>query len=460
MSQFGKEAEDRLIGWMRQVQGLVSGGEHPTQAIIKVARDNQVDADVLPLMVQAHNTGRQAYQRDKCGADGQGILCKLADFPIAAIEEVREALYPEKVASPVTVFDPNIVSAEYASPPKPFQHDVVAAREKVASANVRMPEPPKELKGQDPQIKMAKVFSEKEQITKTAAFWWEVARGARNDFLLALGNLGEYFKQAEYARLPLQEVGFNANALFGPAALDALSYVANRNGVPVPDFSKAPKVARPVQHDERGRVIGKPYRLIKDALDSAAGAIEMTKQAQEIEKECAVEMEKLMRPFAPAPVPTPTRVLGSPGPQGEKRAFFGNILGGLVGGASAGGARGLFTPKPTSELIGDTELELSDPEHLDELRQIEAGAVLNDLLANDEVISGYDPDEVSEAYNEILATSPSLATQPLALRPMLRKRLSGGAMEPFEAQQAAELEKTIRQTNQGRRDEAGEPVLI
>jgi len=454
MSQFGKEAEDRLIGWMRQVQGLVSGGEHPTQAIIKVARDNQVDADMLPLMAQAYNTGRQAFQRDKCGAEGQGILCKLANFPIASIEDIREALYPEKVAAPVLVFDPNLVSPEYSVPPKPFQHDVVAAREKVASANVRMPEPPEDLKGQDPQIKMAAVFGQKDRIERRVKAAQQEQRQSRTSFLLALGQLGDYFKQAEYNRLPLQEVGFNANALFGPAALDALSYVANRNGSSVPDFSKAPKIARPVDPDQA------PYTLIKAAIHQCGEAIACAGRTEQIEKEAAEALEELMRPFAPAPEPTPTRVLDSPGTLEQKRAFFGNIIGGLVGGASAGGARGLFTPKPTTELIGDTELELNDPDHLDELRQIEAGAVLNDLLANDEVISGYDPDEVSEAYNEILATSPSLATQPLALRPMLRKRLSGGAMEPFEAQQAAELEKTIRQTNQGRRDDAGEPVLI
>ena len=455
MAQFGKQAEDQLIGWMRQVQGHVTGGAHPTEAIIKVAKDNQVPSDTLPLMVQAYNTGRQTFQRDKCGAKGEGILCKLADFPIASIEEVREALYPAKVAAAVTVSDPGVVSPQYSRPPTPFQHEVLAAREKVASASVRMSNPPEPLAGEDPDIKMARVFNTKERLDRRMKQAQQDSRCARNDFLLALGRLGDYFKQAEYSRLPLQEVGFNAIAMFGKAAGDALAYVADRNGVPTPDFTKAPKIARPVQQDAA------PYSLVKSAIVCCGTAITAAKQAQEAEKQATAEQEELMRPFAPALAPVPTSVLDSPDTWGSKQAA-GGLLGGLIGGSAAGASRGLFAPKPTSELIGDTELELSDPAHMDELKRIESKAVLNDLLANDEVVSGYDPNEVSEAYNEIIATSPSLATQPLALRPMLRKRLTAGTMEPFEAQQAAEMEKTIRQTEQGGKvnEQAGTPVLV
>lgn len=454
MSQFGKEAEDRLIGCMRQVQGLVSDGEDPTQAIVKVAKENQVHSDMLPLMVQAYNTGRQTFQRDKCGAEGKGILCKVADFPIARLEDVREALYPTKVAEVIFPTDPNVVSTDYSAPPRPFQQDVQAAREKVASAKVRMTEPPKPLEGQDPHIKMAKIYGRKDRAERRVKAAEQNQRIARERFLLAIGQVGEYFKQAEYARLPMHEVGYNARALYGEAALDTLRYAAARNRTPLPDFNKAPKIARPVDPSQA------PYTLIKLAIDRCQEAVEAAREAQRLTKEASAEVEDLFRPFCPKPVTPPTRVLDTPQSRAEKKAgLFGSLAAGLSGGTAASIGQSL-SAKPTTELVDDISLELNDPAHVDELRQIEARAVLNDMMANDEVVSGYDPDEVANAYNEIVATSPSLATQPLALRPLLRKRLSAGAMEPFEAQQAAEIEKTIRQTGRAREDELKSPILV
>jgi hypothetical protein len=103
---------------------------------------------------------------------------------------------------------------------------------------------------------------------------------------------------------------------------------------------------------------------------------------------------------------------------------------------------------------------LEDASHLDELRKIEAKTIANDLMARDEDISGYDPDQVAEAYNEVVKISPGLATQPAVLRPVLRRRLAQGVLEPFEVQQLVDMEKNRRQTQgKGVLDDNGSPVL-
>ena len=89
---------------------------------------------------------------------------------------------------------------------------------------------------------------------------------------------------------------------------------------------------------------------------------------------------------------------------------------------------------------------LGDPDHENEIRRIQAQTMLSGMMANDDVISGHDPDEVLEAYNEVSRLSPRSATQPALVRPWLRKRLSQGAVEPFEAAEMANVEKTITQT--------------
>ena len=90
--------------------------------------------------------------------------------------------------------------------------------------------------------------------------------------------------------------------------------------------------------------------------------------------------------------------------------------------------------------------EMADPDHENAIRRIRAQTMLSDLMSNDEVISGYDPNEVLDAYNEVSQLSPMSATQPALVRPWLRKRLSQGAVEPFEAAEMANVEKTLSQT--------------
>jgi hypothetical protein len=63
----------------------------------------------------------------------------------------------------------------------------------------------------------------------------------------------------------------------------------------------------------------------------------------------------------------------------------------------------------------------------------------------DDPVSGHDPDQVLNAYNEIAQLAPHLAEQPAALRPALARRLQGG-VQPFETKELADTEKSIVQS--------------
>lgn len=89
--------------------------------------------------------------------------------------------------------------------------------------------------------------------------------------------------------------------------------------------------------------------------------------------------------------------------------------------------------------------EYVDPVHDAEMARIRSQAMLNDFLANDPVISTYDPDEVLEAYNQVSQMVPRSALQPAVMRGQLRKLLQQqDAMEPFEANQLVEVEKGLK----------------
>jgi hypothetical protein len=75
--------------------------------------------------------------------------------------------------------------------------------------------------------------------------------------------------------------------------------------------------------------------------------------------------------------------------------------------------------------------------------------MIQDFMLNDEVISGYDPDEVISAYNEISELSPRSSVQPAIIRPLLRKHLTQGAIEPFEAAEMADIETKLMKNQSG-----------
>ena len=70
---------------------------------------------------------------------------------------------------------------------------------------------------------------------------------------------------------------------------------------------------------------------------------------------------------------------------------------------------------------------LMDPSHDSEIRNIQSEALLNDLLANDDVIKGYDPEEAVDAFNEVSQLAPHAVNTKVIMRDLMRKRLAGGA---------------------------------
>lgn len=441
MAQFGKEAEEKLLNCVRDVQSYIVNGDSPDESIIKVARAQQIHPDMLPLLVQAVNVGRQSYQREKCS--GQGVLCQLAEFPLARIETVKSALYPAKPTLPSAVLKSSAVSSDYARAPQVVKAYQKAATEKLASTKLpasyfAQPEP--SYRG-DPKTKVVRMQSAKQKIARELDEAATAEIAARDHFYRSLSRVSNYFKQAGDYRLPLAEVEWNAVQMYGPLATDIFNCVAASTRLKEARASGPPRIARPVSPSDE------PYRSIQLAIDAAEKYADARRHVSHMEDAATEKIAQVMRPFA-GHFPTPSmNVLGRPGQDFSGVSKAASLLTPVLSDLGAGFAASA-RPKPTLDLLSDMGMELDDPQHDDELKGIEAKAMLNDLLANDEVIAGFDPQEVSEAYNEITQLSPSSATQPALMRPLLRKRLTAGSVEPFEAQQLADIEKTVRQTNQ------------
>jgi hypothetical protein len=116
------------------------------------------------------------------------------------------------------------------------------------------------------------------------------------------------------------------------------------------------------------------------------------------------------------------------------------FIGGLLGAKSLGDMTGMS--KDHSKDVQDQYKKLTmDPTHENALRSIRSKGVLHDMILNDPVVSGYDPQDVAMAFNEIAELAPSLVDAPGVLRPLLRKRLEAGQLADFDVKQILEMDK-------------------
>jgi len=124
---------------------------------------------------------------------------------------------------------------------------------------------------------------------------------------------------------------------------------------------------------------------------------------------------------------------------------LGALAGPTVGGLVGSGLGKAIGPDSDTKLREEAVSELFDPEHEAELTKIKTQAMMSDFMSNDPVISTYDPDGVSDAYNQIVQMAPRAAAQPAVMRGLIRKMLQQqDALEPFEADQVMKIEKTMK----------------
>jgi hypothetical protein len=115
-------------------------------------------------------------------------------------------------------------------------------------------------------------------------------------------------------------------------------------------------------------------------------------------------------------------------------------VGEAMGASSAADLTGMG-PVDTKKEMKKQYDKLYDPEHESAVKSIRAKGVLHDLILNDPVISGYDPQDVAMAFNDISELSPALIDAPGMLRAVLRKRLEAGGLADFDVKQLLDMEK-------------------
>jgi hypothetical protein len=261
-----------------------------------------------------------------------------------------------------------------------------------------------------------------------------------------IAELENYFRKFAYDRLPLAQVEHAAAVYYGKPGRMLMQHVAE----------KFPSEKRASAHAKSWTGFQQPADRTKAPYTLIDAAIKLAKDLHAASVNLTAAEEKLASAkdgVAPFSQPRYENANGSQliltpsliPDTGVKQA---DATSGLASGLGFGMARGLadYANKGQDKRVQSQIEELDSPEHLNELRKIKAQTVLTQLMSDPEnPLSGYDPEEVLSAYNEMVQLSPRLADQPAAIGPLLNKRLVGNT-EPFEVGETLKLEEGLKKT--------------
>ncbi len=443
MPKLPAATEQKLLTVIEKTAALVADeGLSPNEAIIKTAGEHQLRPSEISLVVHAYNTGRTGRQQH----DGGDPFEKSAEFELADTESILERIYPSTVKTAAAIAQDTAVAAEYLFGPVPmlerkrWQEKRADNTDWTTFNGIKITPPPPLPRDNTHRIRVAMGDAGRQKTAFEESR--RVASHAYDTLARRFNELTEYFRQPN--AYPLAAVKEAAVLLHGRSAAvlcDQLAAVA-------PHIVKL-ATTRATVHDLDGTAT--PFDLIAATL-AAAGDYN-TKQAafEAATQTYESEVGRTAVPFVDRSASL--SILDPSFDAHHKQAFDINDPLRMLGTYSLASR----TLQPlTDKLKGPDDsfrlnkavTQLNDPAHEQKLREINTQATLQDLMLNDEVISGYDPHDVTSAFNDITQISPSVADQRMLMQVLLRKKLQQGQLDTFEQDQLLGFEDKLRRQAQ------------
>ena len=437
-----RETEKRLMECVELTSKYASAGSDPNEAIVKAARDTNLRESEIDLVVRAYNTG----QTNKTRMNGDDILEKTAEFPLASVDVVKEALYPSTVKTaaagrggPSAVSTDTSVSVDYSMSPQTMLERLERREKRAANVDwrtingqkIEAPEP----YPRDPTYE----YEQKRAADQRANHAFNEARRQQFEAMEAMrtkfAELGEYFMRTDCTPLPV--VKRAAAMLYGEDKTERIFNLLDEH---------YPHVSKTAANRDRDMTIAHGNEGLELMLD-------MMRASHEYREKCAAydaaEAKLPDKSHMKQAAPKVDIYVGSVLDEvPEKVAVAPMSMLGMYGLGSnlIRDTKGLIDGPDPKQLVQQELDQLQDPSHEAQLNEINSEATLHDLLANDPVISGYDPNEAANAYNEIIQTAPAAGGNRMIMQSLLRKRLAQGTVDTFDANQLLDLEKKVRAT--------------
>jgi hypothetical protein len=432
LPKLSEASEQRISSALSKVAELIEDGETPTDAITKIASQEQLPAGQVRLMVRAFNTGRSLEHLRAHDT----LEEKAASFELADASEILEQLYPSKIKTAAEIHRETVVSDDYSK-----SSDGWLTRYNKSNKAVSMTKAAAAKVTPYPTLPSKRPFSEINELRKQAEAVRLDANRCAYAVVQTMDKVAEYFRNTTAEPLPI--VTENAAAVYGRRVHRLMEKVSTDK-----------TVSKMWKHQDRYKnAIGpvdwtrEPYNLVKaalDAVDQFAAAQENLNDAEVVHSEKRAEVLRPFRGDLPIkPIYGSAWTLGS-----EKQA-----LGGFardVGAMSLANAVAEFATKrmgtesDKNEMMQDSMNELADPAHEDKLRAIRQQALVHELMAGDPVISGYNYNDVIQAHNHLSEVAPKAMQNRVMAQTMLRKYLEQGQnMDMFDSTQLLEANNKL-----------------
>lgn len=453
LEKLSKEAEREIVGSLEEAITLTNSGVTPNSAIQKVAEDRHFAPEIVKRMVEAYNTSRTLAHLKSASVESRG-----ASFPLADAKVILDAMYPEKVTVP---------AVKAASMETPISYDRPESREFFKAARWIQIKPILDrvtAYGQDPNIIAQKILEKK-------ASWGKSLDSARSEYRQTIWKVSELIKEsAEYFgrlnRTPFLEVERNMVGEFGEVAKPLMEILYKQAALKEARYSGPLRQWSFDLREEPYPTLVKAIEFAKEASVKAKDLFGLEEQHEKLLKEANglrpqfnepanglltdVLVESVGPPFEYNPLlprekkEAEAPVMGGPSSFPFDKSGF---LEGVTGAAEDAVMGSLGLSEPDSEKIKAKALsESMDPIHESKLNEVTVRTMLNDFIANDPIISGYDPEQVTQAFNQLSQLSPQVAQQPAVARTMIRRMLqSDNVVEPHEATSLSELNRSLQQ---------------
>jgi hypothetical protein len=425
MQPLSKEAENKLLNAIEKAAELVNSGESPNDAIIKIASREDIPAGHINLMVHAYNTGRTTKQRES----GDSVTEKAADFNLANADVILAALYPSEVKTAAEIERNSIISTEYAISPVGFISRRRAVMEKAAAALIALPEKAWVAPPRDEHAQIKREQSKKQAEKRAAEELRRIATAAYSKAASAMDELYDYFMRP--GNMSFTDAIKQTNIRLGDEGVSVLNKLAEV----YPRLKKQAATSK-VYFGQDG-----PYALIETVRNKLADYVVYKNKF-----DAANPVKKQAR--AEKPEPITGSILFDPleVPLELKKANASSTLSLHPVSATHALSQTMWEGansyiKNPDQLRNDALGDITDPDHERKLKNIRAQSVLADLIVNDPVISGHDPGEVTNAFNELAEVAPNFMDSSATVQALLRKRLEAGQLADFDLKQLVELEK-------------------
>lgn len=438
MNKLSKEAEDRLLSAIEKTAAFVNTGMAPNDAIVKAAQEDNVPVGHVRLMVHAYNTGRTTRQR----ADGADVLEKSADFDIADADTVMARLCPAQVKTAAAQQREEVVSTVYQLSPRGLLERRAASELRKSAAAVDWstwaggrPTSYEE----DPTRRMQRAYCDAERLQRKTAEARRVMAAARDRMAADFTELADFFRRPDAPALAV--VRGQADMMLGEKAAQVLDELI----AVFPELPQLPRQKRAhYEPDRLAPVSGEAFSLLSQFLDGLDSYKAAKAAYEKTARDNHIAAEEMLRPFADAP----QSVLDEPefSTTDEKTAAFPTWLWGTE--LLSRTYKNLADVGGKSSPVAKAQAKLTDPGHEQALRNVQAAATLQDLMLNDPVLGGHDPDEVMRGFNEIMELAPHASGSRGQMQALLRKRMEQGVFDPFEVDQILSMEQKQQKMQQ------------